>query len=177
MLRAQNLVMVVVVLCSPTVSLADVSCASLADRAIARLPTSAAAAADMQRRARRAALLPSVRMRGSYTDQSGQYWPSTDAANDWSYRNGRQIRVDLELRWELPHLVWHHDELAIARERDRLADRRRALRRDVIVLCAERDDTLAELERAPAAERPALAARARRLDAELAALADEAAPP
>lgn len=102
-----------------------------------------------QRRMRYAALAPTVRVRvgrgtgtlSATTDYNGTTRLTFDNRDAWTFEVGAS--------WSLDRLVWHPDEMRVAREAQRMAARREKLLADVAALHAERRRLLAALSLAP----------------------------
>ena len=180
--RGRALLCIVIVggglLMRPTQAVAE-ACTTLAERAVKAGGFAHAAQPAWQRRARAAALLPTVRARALYQSGGGQYWPSAEAASDWSYRSGRQVQVSVDLQWDLGLLAWRHDEVLVGRDVLRVAEKRSELVAEVLQLCLEVARLDRQLATSDAAARPGLAEQRARLVAQLVArgaLGPEAVP-
>lgn len=142
-------------------------CGDMADRAVVAAGFDYAARPAWQRRVRASALLPTVRARAWHQTGGGQYWPSSEATSDWSYRSGHQTRISLDLEWDLANLVWHKDEVTLSREILRVREKRSDLVAEVLQLCLEHQRLSREAAAADPLVRSALLLARDRLAAQL----------
>src|SRR5439155_5969597 len=91
-----------------------------------------------ERRMRTASLLPSVRVR---VGRGGGQLLSTsdlDGSTRLTLGDNNSWQFEIAATWNLDRLVWHPDEMRLAREAQRIAARREKLLAEVATLHAER---------------------------------------
>ncbi len=80
---------------------------------------------DLQDRSRTAAWLPQLRARaGRNTDETLRLTPTSDDPNRWQLTGGADLRLELQLAWELDRLVFASEELHVERSRLMVEQRR-----------------------------------------------------
>ncbi len=79
------------------------------------------------RRVNKSALLPEIDVHYTHGVSSLQYLHPAETVDSPTLYSGDQWHIEVGARWNLDRLVFHHDELAISREAQRIAVRREAL--------------------------------------------------